>query len=88
MDDDGHDADDEEGFDLDDVIGDPIDGWDDLVIANEASPDKAQDGQSEVTSDDYKPNDPWLEVVNSLVNDTQDDNPEEQQNLEADDDDH
>lgn len=58
MDDEVLDADVEEGFDLDDVMGDVMDGWDDLVAADEAVPDEAQDDQNEIKFDDYIPDDP------------------------------
>lgn len=73
MDDEGHDANIEDGFDLDGDIADAMDGWDDPIIADPIFQDEAQDDESEISFEDYIPNYPWLEGVNSSASDIQHD---------------
>lgn len=55
-----------------------------LATTEEALLDEAKDGQSEIIIEDYIPNDPWLEVMNSLVDDQQEEGSEEPENPEVD----
>lgn len=69
IDNEGHDADDDESFDLNEGIENVMDGWDDPLVTDETFLDEAHDGQTKISFDDYIPDDAWLKEVNSLASD-------------------
>lgn len=73
IDDKVHNADAEKDLELDQIIEEVIDGWDDPIVADPIIQDESQDGDSKINFEDYISDDPWQEEVNSSASDEQHD---------------